>query len=125
MERYSRRVMAPMHQHAIQKSTGNNRQLLEQSKEALIRAQSLLDEATLERLKSTVALDETLKSVYEYRNRLQAIWNIANASHERLINAFHEWCVEAENSGIAQLQEFAASLRGYRLAKQHACLGAQ
>ncbi|MGI9227850.1 MAG: DesA/ISL3 alpha bundle tail domain-containing protein, partial [Gammaproteobacteria bacterium] len=58
---------------------------------------------------------ETLKTVYEFRTRLQELWNQTYASHERLIQAILQWCKEAEATGIKVLQEFAQSLRGYAL----------
>ena len=59
--------------------------------------------------------NETLQTVYEFRSKLQELWNETYASHERLIQAIIEWCKEAEETGIKVLQEFAQSLRGYAL----------
>ncbi|NVK30335.1 MAG: transposase, partial [Gammaproteobacteria bacterium] len=65
-----------------------------------------------------IHLDEQLQAVYEAREKLAEIWGIANASHERLVQAFVDWCNEAEQSGIAALEEFAERMRQYALKPQ-------
>ena len=49
----------------------------------------------------------------QFREKLQAIWNRTTASHKELIEALQEWCKQAEQSGIAALQDFAAYVRNY------------
>ena len=58
-----------------------------------------------------------LQTVYDYRARLQAIWDNA-ASNDKLLKALQEWCTQAEASGINALQDFAIRLRGYSLQPQ-------
>ena len=56
-----------------------------------------------------------LATVCEYRARLRAVWERSHPNNESLISALQEWCREAEASGIRALQDFAATLRSYRL----------
>lgn len=78
---------------------------------------TLLDEES--RIKLGEQLDRlpTLKTIVEYRDELGKLWQGANVSNERLLAQFKEWCARAEASGIRSLEEFAASLKGYRLAE--------
>jgi len=59
-----------------------------------------------------------LRTVYEYRARLTALWDAQAASNERLVQQFHEWCQEAEATRIEALAAFAARLRAYTLAPE-------
>jgi stearoyl-CoA desaturase (delta-9 desaturase) len=62
-----------------------------------------------------LASSRTLAVVYEYRRRLQEIWSRTAASNTELLQALHQWCVEAEKSGIKQLQDFVKYIRSYHL----------
>lgn len=86
-----------------------------QLRRLLVRETSLLDMAGRKRLNEVLANSQALATVYEFRERLKAIWSGAATSNERLIAQFRDWCAQAEESGVRSLEEFAASLRGYSL----------
>ena len=54
-----------------------------------------------------------LKTYFELRSELAAIWERSNASREQLVLQLQEWCQRAEASGIKALQEFSVRLRSY------------
>jgi stearoyl-CoA desaturase (Delta-9 desaturase) len=56
-----------------------------------------------------------MQVVYDFGQRLQAIWTEKSATHESLIHSLRKWCEEAEATGIDALQEFAKSMRTYTL----------
>ena len=56
-----------------------------------------------------------LKIVYQYRQQLQSVWACKASNQEMLQQALQEWCQQAEETGIAALQEFSQRLRGYSL----------
>jgi len=96
--------------------------LTERGSEMLIKARKLfvvrpdtLDDAALSRLTSMLESSQTLKKVYELRERLTQIWEQANVSNEQLVEQLKQWCVEAEASGIKSLEEFSTRLRSYML----------
>ena len=64
--------------------------------------------------------NNTVKTLIGYKKELQAIWNSNTMSLEEMIEAFKKWCHKAEESGIHLLQDFADSLKKYRLAAQKA-----
>ncbi len=56
-----------------------------------------------------------LHLTFEMKARLQEIWNQAQATPETVVHLLEEWCQQAEQSGIAVLEEFSARLRSYTL----------
>jgi stearoyl-CoA desaturase (delta-9 desaturase) len=81
----------------------------------LIRHPRLLDDGATARLQEILRSHQALKTVHEFRERLQQLWSGANASNERLVAQLRDWCTQAEASGIKVLQEFAFTLRGYAM----------
>ncbi len=118
MENYASGVIKPVHREALANANGNAREVLLRAKKPLIMASSLMNDADHKTLLKALEDHESLNMVYEYRRKLQDIWNEKSMSQERLVQSFQEWCVQAENSGIDVLQEFAAKLKGYTLQQQ-------
>ncbi|MGB0865051.1 MAG: DesA family fatty acid desaturase [Granulosicoccaceae bacterium] len=116
MEYYASKVIKPAHKMALANAKSDaQRQAIKLARGPMIKVEKFLDEAGQKRLLEGLEQSDQLKTVYEYRAKLQDIWQMANASHERLVQALQDWCVQAENSGIDSLQEFATRLRGYSL----------
>lgn len=112
LREYSRKVTLPVlrAERAREKSG-----LLSGVRRLLVRHPKLLDDRAASRLKEILDRNPALKTVHDFRERLAQLWSGANASNERLLAHFKEWCVQAEQSGIKGLQEFARTLRGYAL----------
>lgn len=66
-----------------------------------------------EKLASVLRKSDRLSKVYAMRTDLEALWVRSAASHEQLLKQLQEWVHSAEQSGIAQLQEFSLRLRRY------------
>lgn len=58
---------------------------------------------------------DAIGTVVAFRRRLKDIWSRSHASQEAVLQAFQDWCREAEETGVRSLQEFAQRLRGYSL----------
>ena len=54
-----------------------------------------------------------LRTVYQMRQELVAIWSRTNASREQLLRQLQDWCARAEQSDIAGLKRFSQVLRSY------------
>jgi stearoyl-CoA desaturase (Delta-9 desaturase) len=80
----------------------------------LIRESSLLDEQAQSRLDNSLAQSKALRTVHEFRTKLQLLWN-SNMSNDKLLQHLKEWIAQAEASGIKSLQDFAATLRSYSM----------
>jgi len=76
------------------------------------------------RLRLALARSQALDTVYGFRMKLEKLWENNAQSNDTLLQHFKDWCHEAEQSGIASLQEFAAHLRSYTLPQAAALIQA-
>ena len=56
-----------------------------------------------------------LKTIYEKRLELSAMWTKRSGSRDDLLCAFKEWCAAAENTGIQALGDSARELKSYTM----------
>ena len=65
----------------------------------------------------TLGLDRSraLALVYQFQQRLHALVAERTSSQERLLAQLHEWCREAEASGVAALADFSDRIKAYVL----------
>ena len=54
-----------------------------------------------------------IRQVYELHNKLQAIWDKRGGNMEVVIADLRAWCVEAEESGMQAVRDFAETLKSY------------
>ena len=109
---YTRTVMLPVLRAEL--AVAGNK-LGEGIRNLFVRESSLLDEQAKSRLALALEQNKALKTVHEFRAKLQVMWNGSNMSNETLIQHLKEWIAQAEASGIKALQDFAVALRGYTL----------
>jgi stearoyl-CoA desaturase (delta-9 desaturase) len=111
---YARYVLVPVMKEELPARDAAGRRMLKQVKAALVRNEARITEAMRMRLQE--ALDnDALRTVYQFRDRLTAVWEQTYASQEQLRKALQDWCQQAEATGIEYLQQFARKLRGYSL----------
>jgi len=67
-----------------------------------------------EKYAATLASNQTLQTIYEFKQRLKNVWTQRSKDQAELLARMQAWCAEAEASGIAALREFSQQLRGYR-----------
>lgn len=115
MSQYAKNVTIPVFKDQLAKGDATYRRMLKQVRTALVREQSRIDDTARTRLHKALSENEALQTVYEFRERLQALWGRTYASHEKLLQALQDWCQQAEATGVVVLQEFAHHLRGYSL----------
>ncbi len=113
MSQYAKNVLGKVYEEELGRADQAKRSLLRRVKTLLVREESLLSIDARERLEAALDHSHALQTVYQYKGRLQAIWQERTASHERLLQSLQEWCREAEESGIRALQEFAKTLPMY------------
>jgi stearoyl-CoA desaturase (Delta-9 desaturase) len=109
---YTRSVTLPVFRAELQAARGN---LTRRVKKLLVRQPVLLDDQSHAKLNEVLASNQMLKTVYEFRERLQVLWSGGHMSNDKLLQHLKDWIAQAEASGIRALQEFAASLRGYAM----------
>ncbi|MDF2690190.1 MAG: fatty acid desaturase [Gammaproteobacteria bacterium] len=114
---YMHEVVMPVFKTERKNTWDNNkyRSLCAKTKSLLRRNDALIKPEEMSHIEQALANSRALTVVYEYRTRLQEIWNRTAASNHELLQALRNWCVEAEQSGIKQLQEFVSYVRSYHL----------
>lgn len=115
MAQYARDVMVPVLRDEWDCAGEACRRRFRLARRTLIRDASLMDEGMRGRLDRLLNISQRLRTVYQFRQRLQAIWTERTQSQAQLIAALQDWCSQAEESGIQVLQDFAQRLRGYSL----------
>ena len=115
MSHYTRDVVSKVYKEEKSRTSLSNRKPLKRCKYLLTKHEALLDFGAKKRLDELLAQHHTLETVYEFKQRLQAIWLEKTASQEVLVDSLKEWCQQAEQTGIEALEEFAHTLRGYTL----------
>lgn len=121
MSNYARQVMKSVYKEEVQRTEdGILRFQLKKVRKLLVRDNFLMDNTAREKLATALSQHKALDTAYEFRQRLEAIWQKTTDSQEQLLAALQEWCSQAEASGIKSLQEFAQSLKNYSLQPQMA-----
>ena len=118
MANFAREVLQHVHREELKKAKPADREtwaLLKRAKRLLVREATLLDETSHKWLRTALARNTTLSTVYAMKERLQEIWKRSATTHEHLRHALEEWCRHAEATGIEALQAFAQRLRGYSM----------
>jgi stearoyl-CoA desaturase (delta-9 desaturase) len=115
MASYARDVIRPVLRQQRKQCDDSCKQVLRRARGLLVRDATLINERARARLEQILARFHELKTVYHYRQQLQSVWTRKAESQEVLCKALQEWCQQAEETGIAALQEFSRRLRGYSL----------
>jgi len=113
MSRYARFVVSRVYREEKTKADVATRKLLKRGKQLITRPEVRLDAKARISLEELLRQNHAMQIVYDFGQRLQAIWMEKTATHESLLHSLREWCEEAEATGIEALQEFARSLRTY------------
>lgn len=115
LARYGRDVMRRVHREELRRVAGNRnlRGMLKRARPQLLRDAAPYDKDASS-LGTVLRQSQSLSLVYEYRQRLQAIWQHAASQPEKALQSLQEWCREAEASGNRYLESFARQLAAYR-----------
>ncbi|HWZ63529.1 MAG TPA: fatty acid desaturase [Steroidobacteraceae bacterium] len=108
---YRRCVIRPVFRELAKHDSA--RVLTRSSPQLLVRHPKLLDEWGRQQLRELLDRYEILRTVIEFRDRLQQIWDETSASHGRALEQLRELCAQAEGSSVLALRKFALRLRAY------------
>ena len=111
---YANRVTMPVWKVELNQADEKFRKVLKSARHVLVQNETRITDSMRLRLDAAME-NEAVKTVYEFRQKLQAVWEQAYTSQEQLMQALQDWCKEAEATGIQYLAEFAQRLRGYTL----------
>jgi len=117
MAAYLREVVSRVCRQEIrQQADRPTRSFLRRYRKLLVRDKLLLGPVAEERLQEMLRSNKAVRTVYQYKQRLQSLWQQKTATskerHARL-RQLSDWCRQAEETGIQALADFAAKLRGY------------
>ncbi len=84
---------------------------MELARRWLHRDEDKIPHAVKAQVASAVAHSPALAKLVTMREELRSLWTRTNVSAEQLVVDLQAWCKQAEESGIATLQEFALKLR--------------
>jgi stearoyl-CoA desaturase (delta-9 desaturase) len=113
MSRYTREVIAPALREEKKRASKASQILLRRARTVLVRETSIMKASQNMRLANVLENFHSLRIVYQFRMRLQEIWNHSTASQKELLEALQEWCQQAEATGMEVLLRFAQTLRTY------------
>ncbi len=115
LSHYAKDVVVPVLREEAYKADTGCRSLLKRAKTTLVRGDAVMDEEDKVQLQAALNRSPALSTVYEYKTRLQDLWQRSHTSQDSLLVHLQEWCKQAEETGIKGLQDFARSLKGYTL----------
>lgn len=115
LSHYARDVVMPVLRDELHKADESCRRLLRRARRPLVRGEAVMDANAKGRVQAALNHSQALATVYEYKKRLQAMWQTHFISQDTLLHHLQEWCKQAEATGIKVLQDFARSLRSYSL----------
>lgn len=122
MSDYASDVVKKVYREETAKAGLTKRKLMRKYRRLLIRHEALLDSAARVHLAEVFHHSNALKVVYDFRQRLQALWQETSADQEKLLTGLQEWCRQAEETGVEALQEFSDKLKSYTLTPVPACV---
>ena len=114
-KRYFKEVTLPVVRQEVGKAQESAAGLGRRLRKGLANDGRWLDEGSRQRLGLWLADNPMAATVVEYRQRLTDLINRSGKSSQVMLESLQQWCQEAERSGIASLEQFARSLRGYTL----------
>jgi stearoyl-CoA desaturase (delta-9 desaturase) len=115
MASYARQVIVPVLKEELRRADASWRSIYRKARGWLVRNETLLDEQSRRGLETVLAASSNLRTVYQFKQQLQGLWQRSAETHEAMVQALQDWCRRAEAAGISSLREFARSLRGYTL----------
>ena len=113
MARYAERVVAPLVKQELGRADASARQLLRRARHVLCREEVMVGDRDRRDIKAIVESSPLLKTIYEKRLELNAVWAKRGTGGEDMLKAFRDWCAAAESSGIGALAEFVHELKSY------------
>lgn len=113
MARYTREVVIPMLREEKKSASKTGMALLSRAKTVLVREEFIMKPAQRSRLAEVLENFQSLRTVYQFRVKLQEIWGLKSATQKELVDALQDWCQQAEATGLEVLHRFAQRLKMY------------
>ncbi len=115
MAKYAEDVVAPLVEQELTRAGNARRSVVRAAKRMLCRDESLVDAAGQDRISEILDTSAKLQTIYEFKQRLQAVWSKRSAGADALLGELKAWCRDAEATGIQALRDFVAEIRQYSM----------
>ena len=115
MSRFTKIVVTRVCKEEKNRLDSTTRKLLKRGRRLITLPDTRLDENSRQHLAELLQRSDTMQVVYDFGQRLQALWTEKTATHDYLLHALREWCEQAERTGIKALEEFSRGMRTYTL----------
>lgn len=114
MAHYAREVIKPTLREAKRNvASKEKRELLSHATKILVPETTFMRSTQKQKLAHLLDHFQHVRIVYQFKMRLQEIWNKSTASQKELLEALQEWCKQAEATRIETLHRFALHLKTY------------
>lgn len=110
---YYKDVVSPVFEEEKHRANDASQIVYKRARKLLIREKSVMSRQAKSRLALLLKQENSLKLVYQYRLKLQAIWTKTASSQKELVESLQQWCKQAEATGIESLMRFAENLKSY------------
>lgn len=115
MASYAKQVIVPVLRDELRRADDSCRAMYRRARGWIIRNEGLLDENSKRQLEQVLDTNPRLRTVYQFKQQLQLLWERSALTQEALLQALQEWCRQADRAGIRALQDFSRTLKGYTL----------
>lgn len=115
MGQYAQKVLLPTLRAEMRNATGHYRRRLKRLIKMLPTLEHRLTPFDHDQFQQILSQCPRLQEVVRYQQRLQEIIRARNEGYRIMRTRLNEWCSEAEQTGIAGLQQFARRLSRYSL----------
>ncbi|MEJ2652696.1 MAG: fatty acid desaturase [Gammaproteobacteria bacterium] len=92
LSHYARDVVVPVLREELYRADQSCRRLLRRARRPLVRGEAVMTEDAKGRVQAALNLSQTLATVYEYKKRLQQLWQSHFSSPDSLLRHLQEWC---------------------------------
>lgn len=118
LSEYHKHVMIPVIKEQKALMAKHEKALFHKAKSLLTREPKLTSNTDHARIDAMLEHNQVIKQIYQKSQELQEIWKRHPGSRiPEKVQALMEWCKQAEQSGIAYLEEFSVQLKRYSLAE--------
>ena len=110
---YGRKVIRPVIRQERKLANEYCAGLFKKVRKLMTREDLKLDIKSKAAIEEAMIQSQALATVYEFKQKLKALWDNSKQHQTRRLERLQAWCVEAEQTGIEALAEFARFIRGY------------
>ena len=111
---YGTRVVRPVLAAEARYLSSEGRRRLRRVRHLISKEKAVLEGRNERHLSEALQTTSTVQTIYEFRQRLKGLWTQQAKGQHELLARSAGWCADAEQSGIAALEDFARQLRAYR-----------